>query len=181
MLLQHPIDVRDLGAGTRCDALFARTVDDIRKAALVGCHGVDDGFHPRQFLIRHTALLGHLCHAAHARQFVQHAGHAAQFFHLLELLQQIFQIKALTLLELLGQFIGFILVQLAFCFFHQAQHIAHAENPGRYPIRIEGFQGIRLFAHTDEFDGFAGNMPHREGSTATGITIGLGQHHAGQR
>ena len=25
VLLQHPIDVRDLGAGTRCDALFART------------------------------------------------------------------------------------------------------------------------------------------------------------
>ena len=40
---------------------------------------------------------------------------------------------------------------------------------------------VQLFADPDEFDRFAGNMPHRQRSTAARIAIELGQHHTGQR
>lgn len=45
VLLKQTIDIGDLGTATFRYALFARTVDDVRESALVGCHRVDNGAH----------------------------------------------------------------------------------------------------------------------------------------
>src|SRR5690606_13484806 len=85
-----------------------------------------------------------------------------------------------TLLDLLSQLLRLLAVQLALGLFNQGEHIAHSQNTGGDPIRVERFQSIGLFTNTQELDGLAGNMAYRQCGTATGITISLGQHHTGQ-
>ena len=46
---------------------------------------------------------------------------------------------------------------------------------------MERLQSIGLFTHTHELDRLAGNVTHRQRGTATGVTIGFGQYHTGQR
>ena len=46
---------------------------------------------------------------------------------------------------------------------------------------MEGLERVALLAHTNELDRLAGDMAYGQGSTATGITVDLGQHHARQR
>ena len=46
---------------------------------------------------------------------------------------------------------------------------------------MERLERIALLAHTDELDRLAGNGTHGQRGTATGITVDLGQDHAGQR
>ena len=48
------------------------------------------------------------------------------------------------------------LIIAAVHFFDQAENVAHAENPGNEPIRVERLQGSSLLANAQELDGFAG-------------------------
>ncbi len=114
-------------------------------------------------------------HAAHAGQLVEQAGHAAHIAHLLELVLEILKVHRLAFLELLGDFLGFGLVQLALGFFHQGQHVTHAEDPAGDTIRVEGLQGVGFLAHTDELDRLAGEVANRQGGTTTGVTVRLGE------
>ena len=42
---------------------------------------------------------------------------------------------------------------------------------------MEGLEGVGLLPHTHEGDGPARHLPHREGSSAAGIAVHLGQDH----
>ncbi|MNJ09541.1 hypothetical protein D3C77_36850 [compost metagenome] len=46
---------------------------------------------------------------------------------------------------------------------------------------MERLERFALLAHTDELDRLAGNGPHRQRGTATGVAVDLGQDHTGQR
>ena len=180
MLLEQTIQILQFGARAQRNALFARAVQQVRVTALGGGHGVDNGLHA----FEHFGVdlgLGLLRHLPHARQFIEHAGNAAHVLHLLELVFQVFQIELFALLDLFGKLLGLFLVELLLRFFNQRQHIAHAENARGNSIRIKGFQGIGFLAHTQKFNGLAGNVLDREGRTTAGVRIRLGQHHTGQR
>ena len=46
---------------------------------------------------------------------------------------------------------------------------------------MEWLQRVGLFTCAHQLDGLAGDLPNRQGSTSTRITVGLGQNDAGQR
>ena len=132
-------------------------------------------------LLHGRRVLGRLHHAAHTGQLVEQARHATHVTHLLKLVLEVLEVHGLAFLELLGNFLGLGLVQLALGFFHQGQHVAHAENPAGDTVRVERLQGIGLLAHTDKLDRLAGKVANRESGTTAGITIRLGQNHTGER
>ena len=72
------------------------------------------------------------------------------------------------------------MINLGSHFFDQTDDITHTKNARGNSIRVKGLQRVCLLASTDELDRFASNDAHRQGCTATRITIGLGQHHASQ-
>ena len=102
----------------------------------------------------------------------------AHLFHLLELGQQIVHIE-LVFHHPPGRGFGFLVVLDALRFLDEREHIAHAHDAAGHAGGIEGFQIFQLFAGALEVDGFAGDRQHREGCTAAGIAVGLGQHHTG--
>ena len=53
-------------------------------------------------------------------------------------------------------------------------HYNAADSP------MERLERIGLFTDTNELDRLAGDRPHRQCSTTARVTVGLGQHHAGQ-
>src|SRR6476469_1053157 len=57
-----------------------------------------------------------------------------------------------------GHFLGFFLVNILFRLFDQRENVAHAQNAGDDAVRMERFQRVVLFAHTDEVDGLAGDL-----------------------
>ena len=118
---------------------------------------------------------------AQARQLVHQAADAAHVLHLLKLVAHVVQVELLALGDLLGQLGGLVLVDLLLHLLDQRQHVAHVEDAAGDTVRMEHVQAFRLFADTDELDRLAGDVAHAQCGAATGITVGLGQHHAGQR
>src|SRR5690606_33739180 len=76
-------------------------------------------------------------------------------------------------------FFGFFFVDLALKFFDQRKDVTHTQNTLCDTFRMEWLQGIKLFAHTQEFDWLTGNGTHRQCRTTACITIGFGQDHTG--
>ena len=62
----------------------------------------------------------------------------------------------------------------------EAEDVAHAQDAGGQPVRVEFFQGVQLFAHPQELDGFAHHFPHAQGRAAPGVAFHLGEDHAGE-
>ncbi|MNZ69798.1 hypothetical protein D3C78_881120 [compost metagenome] len=183
MLLDQPPDVLHLGTGTQGDPALARTADQVRIATLGRGHGVDDRLHLLELFLGCALGIAHLRQVdpADARQLVHQAAQATHVLHLLQLVAEVFEIEALALLQLLGQLVGFGLVDGLFGLLDQAEHVAHAEDARRHTVRVEGLESLGFLTHTDELDRLAGDGTYRKRGTATGITVDLGQHHAGQR
>ena len=120
-------------------------------------------------------------HTADVRQFVHQAAEAAHVLHLLQLVTEVFEVEALALLQLLGQFVGLVLVERGFGLLDQAEHITHAEDARGDTLRVERLERFALLAHTDELDRLASNGTYRQRGTATGVAVDLGEDHAGQR
>ena len=114
-------------------------------------------------------------------QFFQQRGNAAHLAHLADLLLEIIQIKAFARLELLRQGLGFFLVDAALGVFNQTENVAHAEDARGHALRVKLLDTGKLFAHPGKLDRLAGDMTHRQGRPAPGITVELGQHHTRQR
>ncbi|CAM4093649.1 hypothetical protein VRRI112168_14240 [Vreelandella rituensis] len=180
MLLEQTIEIRHLQARSGGNTPLARAIDDVRLTALLGRHGVDQGFKLAQLLFRAGAL-SHFRHLSHAGQLAQQTAHAAHFLELLELIAEIFKIEAFAFLDLLGQLFGLVLVDGTLGFLDQGKHVAHTENTRCDPVGVERLQGVDLLPHPHELDRLAGDMPHRKRRTAARITIGLGQDDPGQR
>src|SRR5690606_14439550 len=130
VLLDHPPDVLDLGAGAGSDTALARAADDGGGAPLRGRHGIDDGFHLLELLLGLGLGGFHLrwIDLAHHGQLVHQRAQPAHAAHLLQLVTEIFEIEALAFLQLVRELFGLGLVELLLGLFDQAEHIAHAEN-----------------------------------------------------
>ncbi|MNM44050.1 hypothetical protein D3C81_549410 [compost metagenome] len=100
---------------------------------------------------------------------------------MLQLVTEVFEVETLALLQLLGQFVGLFLVEGLLGLLDQAEYVAHAEDARSNTVGVERLERFALLAHTDELDRLAGNGAHRQRSTATGVTVDLGQDHTGQR
>ena len=72
-----------------------------------------------------------------------------------ELFQEILQ-GILVFAQLAFEFGDFwYLPQLGF--FYQGQDITHPKNTGGHPVGVKRFKCVKLFAHPDKFDRFAGD------------------------
>ncbi|MNQ65492.1 hypothetical protein D3C85_799480 [compost metagenome] len=183
MLLDQAADILHLGAGAHRDAALARTADHFRVATLGGGHGVDDRLHLLELLLRRALGVAHLreVDAAQHRQLVHQAAEAAHVLHLLQLVAEVFEVEALALLDLLRELLGLLAVHGLLGLLDQAEHVAHAEDARGHAIGMERIERFALLAHAEELDRLAGDGAHRQCGTATGVTVDLGQHHAGQR
>ena len=183
MLLDQPPNVLHLSTGAHGDTALARTADNFRIATFGRRHRVDDRLHLLELLLGRHLRAAHLrqIDTTHGRQLVHQAAQATHILHLLQLIAEVFEVEAFTLLQLLRQLVGFFLVQGLLGLLDQAEHVTHAENPRGNPVRMEGFERIALLTHAEELDRLAGDRAHGQCRTTTGITIDLGQHHAGQR
>ena len=170
----------NVGAAAGGDSAFAGAVDHVREVSLLRRHGVDDGVHAAILAVVHALAHG-LGDVAHAGQLFEHAVHPAHGEHLLQLLLEIHQVEFAAALHLAHQAVGLALVDLAFRFFDQRQHVAHAEDARGDAIWMERLQRVGPLAGAQELDGFAGDGPHGERCTATRIAVHLGEHHARQR
>ena len=147
-----------------------------RLLALGHGHRADHGFDLFELLL---ALLEHaVINFVHARDHLHQAPEGAHALDQAHLLQKIGEVEG-GLLQLLlhAGHIG----QLHFLlgFLHQGEHIAHAEDAAGHPFRVEGLEGLHLFAGADEFDRRAAHLADREGGAAAAVAIELGEHGAG--
>ena len=62
--------------------------------------------------------------------------------------------------------------------FNERQHVAHAKEPRRHALRVEGFQGVQLLANPDELDRLADHRLDRQRRPAPGIAVQFGENHA---
>jgi hypothetical protein len=51
-------------------------------------------------------------------------------------------------------------VEVLLSLFDEAEHVAHAEDPARHPIRVEGLESLEAFPESGELDRHAGDFPH---------------------
>src|SRR5881394_3219328 len=60
----------------------------------------------------------------------------------------------------------------------EAEHVAHAENPRRHPVRVEVLELVDLLADRDELDRLARDRVDRERRAAARVSVELRQHDA---
>ena len=96
---------------------------------------------------------------------------------MLDLVVEVVEVE-LVLHDLLLQLPCLLLVVLLLSALHQRDHVAHAQYAVGHTRRMEGIDGLHLLARTDKLDGLRHHRANRKGSTAAGITVELGQHHA---
>ena len=63
----------------------------------------------------------------------------------------------------------------------QGHDVAHAEDAARVAFGVEHFQAVDFFGCAREFDGRAGDLPHRQRRAAARVAVHLGEHDAGER
>src|SRR6185312_4309494 len=161
-------------------AFAAAAVDDGGVQALLFGHGIDDGFDAGELLLvdRAGGLLQAL-EVADRGEHLEYRLHAAELLDLAELVAEVFQREALAAQGLLGEGFGLAAVQLFVGALEQRGDVAHAENAADDAVRVEGFEGVGLFARAEELDGLAGDLADAEGGAAAGIAVHLGEDRAG--
>ena len=96
---------------------------------------------------------------------------------MLDLVVEVVEVE-LVLHDLLLQLLGLFLIELLLGALHQGYHVAHTQDTVGHTRRMEGIDSLHLLTSTDKLDGLRHHRANRKGSTATGITVELGQHHA---
>ena len=76
--------------------------------------------------------------------------------------------------------LGLLLVVDLFGLLDQREHVAHAEDARRHPLRVEHIELVDALPETDELDRLPGHLASRDRSTAAGVAVELGEHQAGQ-
>ena len=76
-------------------------------------------------------------------------------------------------------FLRLFLVDLALDLFDERQDVAHTKDPLGNTVGIKRFDRVVLFADADKLDRLADDLLDREGSTAAGVAVHLGQHDPG--
>ena len=142
--------------------------------AFLGRHTQDDGLDVLEGIVVDVHVLDGLAHPRY------HAGQVLQAAHLLNLLNlavEVVEVK-LVLLYLPLQPACLLLIILRLSAFHQRHDVTHAQDAVCHSAGVEGVEGIHLLARTHEHDGFVHDASDAQGSTASGVTIQLGEDDA---
>ncbi len=121
-----------------------------------------------------------LLHLADAGQHAENAAHAAELLHLLQLLGKVVEVEG-AFLNLLGDGLRLVDLDMFERLLHQADDVAHAENAAGDARRIEIFQRVELLAGADQLDRLAGDRAHRQCRAASSVAVDAGEHDAGER
>ena len=168
-LFQYFVDVLDACPAAGGDALAPGAVDDVRPAAFVGGHRLDDrlDFH-EGFLVGGRAR----SQPAHSRDHAHDLPEGAHFPDFPQLFKEILE-GELGFPEFFLEFPGLLLVESFPGLLDQGDDVAHAEDPPGHPLGMENLQGVEFLTHSDEFDGLVDNGPYREGRTAPCVAVEL--------
>ena len=97
----------------------------------------------------------------------------------LDLLQEVVHPKAAAE-HLLGVGGRLLLVDDLLEVLHQADEVAHAQDPPGQALGAKLLELVEALAHAEELDGLAGRGLDRQRRTAAGVTVELGEDHAGE-
>ena len=89
------------------------------------------------------------------------------------------RVKA-SLPQLLFQGLDLVGVEGLLGLLDEGEDIAHAQDAGGQPVRMEDLQGVQLFPHPQELDGLAHHFPHGQRRAAPGVAFHLGEDHPGE-
>src|SRR5690606_34976285 len=110
-----------------------------------------------RYRLRHRANSGQRS-AKLAEQLLEHRREAAHPDQLLELILVVLEVEVAALLDLGRDALGLLPIDLLLHLLDEADHVAHAEDPRREPLRNERLQRIQLLAGADELDRHAGDL-----------------------
>src|SRR5665213_2796917 len=157
-LLDHLVDGLDTGARAACDAEPPRALDQLRAAALLGCHRQDD----RLEAVDLALVDLHPSHLrADPRQHPEQALHRPHTPHRVDLREEVLEVEVARL-ELLLELLGVVGVELALGLLDQRQHVAHAEDPLGHAVGVEALEGVESLPCGGEQDRLAGDRAHRQ-------------------
>ncbi len=178
MLLQQPVDVLDLGAGARRDALLARSFENIGIAPLPRRHREDDRALALDDCFVEIGRGDLILHLGDAGQHAHDAAEAADLLDLRQLIGEVLEIE-LALAHLLGDLLRLLRIDRLRGLLDQRDDVAHAENAVGDAVGMEILERIHLLAGAEQLDRLAGDGAHRERRAAAPVAIDAGQHDAG--
>src|SRR6266404_4578065 len=166
--------LRDGRAAAARDPLTTPRIQNVGTRPLLAGHRKHDGFGALELLLVNREA-GNVTHAGdHAKHIFERA-HFAEHPELAEEVVEIEGRAAQFLFEPRGVF---DLDRLS-GFFHQADHIAHAENPPRQALGHEGFELIQFLPYSDKLDWTLRHFAHRQSRPASRVAIEPGQNDSG--
>ena len=160
------------------DTLTARCVQHAHRNTFLFGHRQNNRFLPLYHIVIDTGGSDLFLHFTDTRQHAHDTAQTTHFLKLANLAKKVIHVE-LAFGHALCQTFGFFGLDAFGSLFNQRHHIAHIKNTASQTCRIKFFQRILLFTDTDKFDRTAGDLPHRQRSTATRITIKTRQHNAG--
>ena len=142
--------------------------------ALGGGHRRDDRLGLLEHIVRNVHVLEHLAHAG------EHRSEVLEVAHLLDLLNLRDEVVEVELVfdQFLFELAGLLLVELLLCAFHERHHVAHAQDSVGHALGVEHLQGVHLLAARNELEGLVDHRTDRNGRTAAGVAVELGEDHA---
>src|SRR5204862_3686450 len=173
--LEQLVDLLDLGAAPAGDPLPARAVDQVRQRPLARRHREDDPLDTRELLL--VDLVEALELVAEAGNQLHDALERAHSAEHLVALQEVVE-RELALHHPALELLALVLLDSRLGLLNQAEHVAHAENPRRHPVRVEVLEQVDLLADRDELDRLARDRLDRERRAAARISVELRQHDA---
>ena len=172
-LLKEAVERHDIHAGTFGDTGFATTVQQGRVRTLFGCHRVDHRFDRFERIVADL----HTLHGfVHTRDHTHQVFHRTHLLDLRQLAEEIIEVE-LVLGDLLTDPACLRFVVLLLRTLHERHHVTHTQDTIGHTRGVEHIECFHLLARTDELDRFLHHRTDREGSTASCITVQLGQYH----
>ena len=115
----------------------------------------------------------------HAGHHLQHLPQRTHLLHRAKLIQEVLQVKG-GLAELALHLLGLLDVHNLLRLLDEGEHVAHAEDAGGEPVRVEGLQRVGFLAHAHELHGNAGDGADGERRATACVAVHLGQNQPGQ-
>ena len=134
---------RDAGAGR--DAALARRLDELRLARAP--RGVIELMMPSmRAILRSSTVAPCAARASSAGSLSIMRREAAHLVHLPDLRLEVLEVEALARLDLLGELLRFLDVDVLLRLLDQRQHVAHAEDARGHALRMERLEAVELLA-----------------------------------
>src|SRR5512133_864090 len=165
--LEQLVDLLDIRAAPARDPLPARTVDQMRQSPLSRRHREDDPLDaPELLLVDLVEALELVAEAGNQFHDALQRPHSAQ--HLVAL-QEVVE-RELALHHPALELLALVFLDRRLGLLDQAEHVAHAEDPRRHPVRVEVLELVDLLADRNELDRLAGDGVDRKGRAAARIS-----------